>query len=229
MLILLLSSMTGTTVWAKPGKPSPEPETYDYQIWIGNGQLGSPEDVVLQPYGELDHLVVENMDYSGRWLPPPTKGKKNIEGWSIGLEKSEGDYCGKYDINNPDLIDGLPDDEIYSLNDKEVYRINIFHSLTLPGAPEDWWNIMIQFDLGEVFAPWPEIDPSFEVPHFLVLQGHTDTGLEPEGYYDELNDTWTIYFSEAWFQVWENTDESVELWAGPLSFTVKITRTVVKS
>jgi hypothetical protein len=237
-MLTLLLSMIGTSVWAKPGKPRPEPETFDYQIWIGNGLLESPKDVVLQPYDELDHLVVENVDYSGRWLPPPTKARKNIEGWSIGFEKSEGDYCGTYEINNQDLIDELPDNEIYTLNDKEVYRLHIFHSLTSPGTPEDilhplsradWWNIMIQFDLGEVFVPWPEIDPSFMVPHFLVLQGNTDTGLEPEGEYDADTDTWTVYFNEASFRVSENTDESIELWAGQLSFTVKIKRTIVQS
>ena len=95
--------MIGTTVWAKPdkpGKPLSEPEKFNYQIWVGNGPLGSPEDVVLQPYDELDHLVVEDVGYSGIWLPPPTKGKKHIEGWSIFLEKPEGDYCGTYDIFN---------------------------------------------------------------------------------------------------------------------------------
>ena len=84
MLMLLLSSMIGTAVWAKPGKPPPEPEKFDYQIWIGIGDLNGeddPEDVVLQPYGVplKDYLVVENVGYSGRWLPPPTKGKRNNE------------------------------------------------------------------------------------------------------------------------------------------------------
>jgi len=241
MLILLLSSMIGTTVWAKPdkpGKPSrPEPEKFDYQIWIGNGPLGSPEDLVLQSYDELDHLVVENVGYSGRWLPPPTKGKRNNEGWSVGLEKSEGDYCGTYEINKPDLIAALDLNGIFDINEKDVYRFYLGHSLTSYWTEDDprpsqadFWHIMIQFELGTFFEV-PESYPPFVVPHFLVLEGNTDTGLEPEGEYDEPNDTWTVYFSEAWFRVIKNSEsgEIEELWTGQLSFTVKIERTLVES
>jgi len=245
MLILLLSSIMGTTVWAKtgkpdkPGKPPSEPEKFDYQIWIGNGPLGSSEDLVLQSYGELDYLVVENVGYSGRWLPPPLKGKKNIEGWSVGLEKSEGDYCGTYDINNANLIAALIANEIYPITDKAVYRFRIQHRLTLPWVGDvpphpsekaDYWFILIDFELG-TFGPVPGSDPPIDALHLLMLVGETDTGLEPEGEYDETTDTWTVYFNEAWFRVTENSEsgEIEELWTGQLSFTVKIERTLGES
>ena len=74
LLLLLLSSMIGTTVWAKldkpdkPGKPSPpEPEFADFKIWIGSGELDPPEDIVLQSYDDpldddllIDYLVVDS-------------------------------------------------------------------------------------------------------------------------------------------------------------------------
>jgi hypothetical protein len=239
--------MIGITVWAKkpdnPGKPSsPEPDIADYQIWIGNGPLGSPEDVVLQPYGDpptQDHLVVEDVGYSEGWLPPPTKGKKHIEGWSILLEKTEGDYCGTYDIfNNNGLIKTVTDNDFWPIKDQDVYRISIIHSLISPETPEDnparpranadYWSIRIQFENGTFFEV-PGSEPPFMVPYFLVLEGNTDTGLEPEGEYDENKDTWTVSFNEALFRVitWssESWDE-IELWTGQLSFTVEIKRTL---
>jgi hypothetical protein len=233
MLILLHSSMIGTTVWAKsgkpdkPGKPPSEPEKFDYQIWIGNRPLGSLENLVLQSYGELDHLVVENVSYSGRWLPPPTKGKKSLEGWSVSLKKSEGDYCGTYDINKEDLIDVLIANEIYPITDKAVFRFYIQHRLS---ENADYWFILIDFELG-TFGPVPGSDPPVDAPHLLMLVGKTDTGLELDGEYDETTDTWTVYFNDAWFRVTENTEsgEIEELWTGQLSFTVKIKRTLCES
>jgi hypothetical protein len=241
MLILLVSSMIGTTVWAK-GKPNrpgkPPSEKFDYQIWIGNGPLGSPEDLVLQSYDELDHLVVENVGYSGRWLPPPTKGKKNIVGWSIGLEKSEGDYCGTYDINDQSLVDALYLNEDFDIDDQDVYRFYIRH-LTKEYWTEDnpnpskadFWHIIIQWEAGTLSIP-NDPDPII-IPHFSILDGKTDTGLEPEGVYDENADTWTITFDTAEFELYENTTEPDDpdtgsvlnkLWDGQLSFTVEIRR-----
>jgi hypothetical protein len=220
-------------VWAKkpanPGSPSPEPETFDYHMWIGKGPLGSPEDVVLQSYGvpPKDYLVVEDVEYSGRWLPPPRKGKKHLEGWSIGLEKPDGKYCGTYEIHDASLIDAVTENGFWPINEQAVYRISIQHRLTLSGT--DSWYIMIQFENGTVFSPLPEIDPSFMVPYFLVLQGETDTGVEPEGVYDEVTDTWTVSFNEVWFHVLKNWSENEEVWTGRLSFTVNITRTPVQS
>jgi hypothetical protein len=235
MVLLVLSSMIGATGWAKkpvnPGSPSPEPETFDYHIWIGKGPLGSPEDVGLQSYGvsPKDYLVVEDVGYSGRWLPPPTRGKKHLEGWGIVLEKSEGEYCGTYEIHDASLIDAVTENGFWPINEQDVYCFAIHHCLTLP---TDYWSIMIQFENGTVYCPWPEIDPSFVVPYFLVLEGNTDTGLEPEGVYDENTDTWTVSFNEVWFRLitWssESCDE-IEVWAGQLSFTVKITRLPVQT
>jgi hypothetical protein len=229
--------MIGATVWAEkpanPGKPSPDPETSDYHIWIGIGELngeGTPEDVVLQSYGipPKDYLVVEDVEYSGRWLPPPRKGNKHLEGWSIVLEKPEGEYCGTYEIHDASLIDAVTENGFWPINEQAVYRISIQHRLTLSGT--DSWHIMIQFENGSVFCPWPEIDPSFVVPYFLVLERYTNTGREPEGVYDENTDTWTVSFNEIWFRLitWssESWDE-IEVWAGQLSFTINITRTLV--
>ncbi len=235
-------------MWAKPrkaGRPPSEPEKFDYQIWIGNGPLGSPEDLVLQSYGDppKDHLVVENVSYSGRWLPPPTKGKKNIEGWTIGLEKSEGDYCGTYDIHKQGLIDALIANEIYPINDKDVFRFYIGHRLTLPWTGDvpphpsekaDYWHILIQWEVGTWDNPNP---PPDVIPRFLMLEGDTDTGPEPEGVYDENADAWTVTFDIAEFELYENTTEPDDpdtgsvlnkLWDGQLSFTVKIKRTPVQ-
>jgi hypothetical protein len=240
MLTLLLSTIIGAAVWARPdrpGKPRPEPERFDYRVWIGNGPLVSPEDVVLQSYGvpPRDYLLVEDYDYSGRWLPPSTKGKKNIEGWSITLEKGEGDYCGTYDINDQDLIDALIANNVYPINDKDVYCFFLQHRLMLPstdrsiGEKADYWFIRINFELG-TYGPLPGSDPPIDVPHLLMLKGETDTGIEPEGEYDETTDTWTVYFNEAWFRVTENTESGAieEIWTGKLSFTIKIKRTLVE-
>jgi hypothetical protein len=247
MLMFLLSSMIGTTVWAKPskpGKPPSEPEKFDYQIWIGNGPLASPEDVVLQPYGEpeKDYLLVENAGYSGRWLPPSTKGKKNIEGWSIGLENPEGDYCGTYDVHKQDLIDALIANEIYPINDKDVFRFYIQHRLTLPCTGDvppypsekaDYWHVVIQWEVGILEIPNDPNSPMI-IPHFLILSGNTNTDTVWEGVYDENADTWTVTFDNAEFELYENTTEPDDpdtgsvlnkLWDGQLSFTVEIKRT----
>ena len=58
----------------KPEKPLPDLVEADFKIWIGNGDLNFPEDVVLQPYGdpEIDYLLAEDW-MGGSWVPPPTK------------------------------------------------------------------------------------------------------------------------------------------------------------
>jgi hypothetical protein len=241
ILLLLLLSMIGITVLAKkpdtPGKSSPEPETFNYQIWIGIGALkgeGVPEDLVLEPYN--DPLLVADICYSGRWLPPPTKGKKNIEGWGILLEKLEGEYCGIYDINDASLIDVLNDNGYWPINDKDVFRFSIQHRLMLSPndlnikEKADYWFILIDFEIG-TYGPKLDIDPPIDITHFLMLEGQTDTGLEPEGEYNEKTDTWTVYFNEVWFKVVENSEngEIEELWTGQLSFTVKIMRSLAET
>jgi hypothetical protein len=81
MILLVLLSMNGATVWAKkanPGKPSPEPETADFEIKIGMGS--GPQHIILNT---SDSLLVQNLDHYGRWLPPPTKGMYNFQRWSV--------------------------------------------------------------------------------------------------------------------------------------------------
>jgi len=228
--------MIGITVWAKkpvnPGKPSsPEPEIADYQIWIGNGPLGSPEDVVLQSYDELDHLVVENVGYSGRWLPPPTKGKYKIESWRVDVDSLDpggepGDYCGTYIINNATLAGIMGAHGIDSGD--EAYDFRMDHSTqNHPQLGEnDYWYIEIAWQVDTLAPSYPDI------PHLLGLIGYTNMDTEWEGVYDEINDTWTVTFDNAWFWLIENTEnygEIVELWNGQLSFTVEIKRTLVQS
>ena len=217
----------------KPGKPSPEPETFDYQIWIGNGLLGRPEDVVLQPYGEpeINYLLVKDVEYSERWLPPPTKGKYNIESWIVDLESvspegEPGDYCGTYIINNLELEGILAAHGIDS--GVEAYAFRIAHSTqNHPQLGEnDYWYIGISWQVGTLAPSYPDI------PHLHALVGETNRDTEWGGVYDEVNDTWTVTFDNVEFWLIENTEnygEIIELWHGQLSFTVKITRTVVES
>jgi hypothetical protein len=78
MLILLLSSLMITTVWAKkpenPGKPSdPEPVIADYNIWIGD--VG--QDIVL---ADPSDLFVEGVE-AGYWLPPQQRERLKKKGF----------------------------------------------------------------------------------------------------------------------------------------------------
>jgi hypothetical protein len=245
MLILLLSSMIGTTVWAKgkpdkPGKPE-QPEAADFEIRIGNGELNSPEeeDVVLQPYDGKDYLLVEDW-LGGYWLPPPTKGKVPREGWSIflGQQYVGNDYCGTYDINDQSLIEALNDNEAFDINNQDVYMLYIRHCLEEYWTEDnprpskaDFWHLIIQWEVGTWIYPNP---PLYVIPRFLILSGNTNMDTEWEGTYDENADTWTVTFDNAEFELYENTTEPDDpdtgsvlnkLWDGQLSFTVEIKRT----
>ena len=224
MLILLLSSMIGSSVWAKPGKP-PEPEAADFEIRIGEGS--GTQDITLNPPDSF--LYVEN-EVGGYWLPPPTKGKAPREGWGVGLGPEEGDYCGKYIINNLELANIMTSEGFDS--DLEAYRFNIFHSVeTNPQTGKgDYWHIGIQWEVGTWVYPNP---PPDVIPRFLILSVNTDMTTEGEGTYDEIADTWTVTFDNAEFELYENTTEPDDpntgsvlnkLWNGQLSFTVEIKR-----
>lgn len=239
MLILLVSSMIGATVWAKPGKPDkpgkpshPRPEAANFEIRIGEGS--GTQDIALYPLNSP--LYVEN-EAGGYWLPPPTKGKTR-EVWGVGLgPEGEGDYCGKYDIADVEgdsgyegviLTEVLADHGIDS--DVEAYRFNIFHVTQSHWrvGEGDYWRIRIQWEVGTLENPNP---PPPEISHFLILSGNTNTDTEWEGIYNEPTDTWTFTFDNAGFSLHENTIDggSNELWSGQLSFTVKIKRELVES
>jgi len=223
MLILLVSSMIGATVWAKPGKPDkpgkpshPRIEAANFEIRIGEGS--GTQDIALYPLNSP--LYVEN-EVGGYWLPPPTKGKTR-EGWGVGLGPEGGDYCGKYIINEEELATLLNGKGVNS--ELEAYRFSIYHATQSHQrfGEGDYWHIGIQWEVGTFEIP----DPPFVLPYFLILSGDTNTDTEWEGEYDETTDTWTVYFNNAWFWLHETTgfDEIEPIWDGPLSFTVEIKR-----
>lgn len=91
----------------------------------------------------------------------------------------------------------------------------------------DYLYIGILWQVGTF--PIPHEPP---IPRLLGFVGVTNMDTEWEGEYDEINDTWTVTFDNAWFWLIENTEnygEIVELWTGQLSFTVKIERIFVES
>ncbi len=228
MLILLVSSMIGTTVWAKPdkpGKPSrPEPETADFNIWIGEVD----EDIILD---SPSHFSVEDV-VGGYWLPSPTKGKapKGMT-WRIDLISVEGDDCVTYTI--ADVLGVTPYEEkrlsvILSNHGIDVTTPAIFFSIehvqkrSPYGGVSDYWQISIAWQV--------------EVPGTQMLQTHgiiclTDMDAGLEGVYDSGDDVWTVTFDNAEAGLLENLDEGGRdmfvLWEGTLSFIVTITRTNV--
>jgi hypothetical protein len=231
-LIFLLSSMIGTTVWAKPNKPEkpekppPDLEPANFLIWIG--RESGVHEIRLNPPD--DYLYVEN-EVGGYWLPPPPKGKAPREGWGVGLgPEGEGDDCGKYIINDAELADIMTAKGFDSA--LAAYRFNIFHSAEPnPRTGEgDYWHISIQWDVGTWVYPNP---PPDVIPRFLLLSGNTNMNPVWEGVYDETADTWTVTFDTAEFELHENTTEPDDpdtgsvlnkLWDGHLSFTVEIQR-----
>jgi hypothetical protein len=248
MTIILLSLFIGTNLFAKPnnsnkpenpGKPEEPPleeDGTDFKIWIGTGNLDPPEDVVLQPYGnpEQDYLLAcrsrhDNCD-EGIWLPLPSKkgNKPQSGGWDVFLGAvnlragEEPEYAGTYDVTNQGLIDKLAEIGFYPIEDKEALDLMMVHYIT------DFWNGHTSVDFWRFTIQW-QVDPS-EIPnnHVYQLEGETDMGPEPESEYDELTDTWTVFFDNVNFGFAENTAEEgwalETYWEGPLSFTVKIKR-----
>ena len=94
----------------------------------------------------------------------------------------------------------------------------------------DYWRFRIQWKVGILEIP-NDPNPPIIIPHFLILEGTTNTDTEYEGEYDRHNDTWTVYFTNAEFSLDENTVSggSIRLWDGQLSFTIKIKRDLVES
>jgi hypothetical protein len=217
--------MIGATVWAKktnPGIPPPEPETAHFEIKIGVGS--GPQHITLNT---PDSLLVQNLDYYGRWLPPPTKGKYNFERWSVdsfNLDGEQWNSCGTYIITNGDLVDALNTHGIDS--SVEAYGFRMDHNTqNRPGLTEnDYWYIGIAWQVGTVTS-----DP--DIPHIHGLMGRTNPDTAWEGVYNKINDTWTVTFDNAEFGVIGNCENGgdIELiWEGALSFTVEITRTLVQ-
>jgi hypothetical protein len=253
--LILISAISGTVLWAKPdntnkpdnkGKPSSDLVEANFKIWIGNGDLGSPEDVVLQPYGdpEMDCLLAEDW-VGGDWVPPSTKSRAQSGGWGITLGRvnmgnTAASYCGTYDINDQSLLDALNLQGDFEINNQDVYMLNINRETKAllseddhKATDVDYWRIVIVWEterMMEVPNPWGEPDPMI-VPHHYILDGKTNMNLEPEGVYDENTDTWTVTFDTV-FELFENTGEIDDegwdilnnLWEGPLSFTVEIQR-----
>ena len=253
--LILVSAISGTSLGAKPdnpnksdnkGKPSSELVEADFKIWIGNGDLSSPEDVVLQPYSdpEMGCLLADDW-VGGDWVPPSTKSKAQSGGWGITLGRvnmgnTAASYCGTYDINDQSLLDALNLQGDFEIDDQDVYMLAINRETKAllseddPKASDvDYWRIEIVWETDrtiEVPNPWGEPDPMI-VPHHYILDGKTNMDLEPEGVYDENTDTWTVTF-DTMFELFENTDEidpegwdvHNKLWEGQLGFTVEIER-----
>lgn len=235
MLILLVSSMIETTVWAikpdKPGKPSdPEPEIANYNIWIGIGE-GIQHITLVSP----ESLLVENVS-GGYWFLPPTKGTAQKESfWGINFIGETGDENGTYTV--ADVYGDPPNQTVLLSAELASHGINvntesqffmIKHTHThLPSGRgvEDYWQIGIGWQVGYL--------PDSDIPHIHGIIGRTNIDAECEGEYDQTNDgTWTVAFNNAEFWLIENVEGSGDmslLWAGKLSFTVTIVRTLLES
>ena len=100
--IFLFSSIIGTIVWAKPGRPPPPPELYEFKIMIGT----EGEDIVLV---DPEFLEVEASVSSCGWYYPYAKGTRG-GGWYALLnslvEPPAGQLgeCGYYIVN----LQGVP-------------------------------------------------------------------------------------------------------------------------
>lgn len=231
LLTVFLSPIIGIVMGEKPdkppGKPSPEPEIANFKIWIGIGDLKEPEDVVLTSpvqNGEV-YLERKNVPYEHWTLPTKIKRKDHIE-WGVQLLGWEGDDCGTYNIaevycdccESPEkLTDVLSRFGID--NTVGAYLFGIYHILDggLLQERADYWKLFIEWDISS--------DDSW---HVITLVGDTDKDLVPEGTYNEDLDTWTVYFNEARFSVYETGATGPEdyEWTGQLSFTVEIKRTL---
>jgi len=249
---VLVSAIAVTVLWAKPNNPNkpnkpekpedpcPEFVEADFKIWIGNGDLGSPEDVVLRPYGdpEMDYLFVDDYkDYiADSWIP--TNSKAPGGDWSITLGRvNMGDtaapYCGTYDINDQSLLDALNFQGDFDVDNQDVYMFYIGRSTKAllseddrkPSDVDYWWVQIVWVTESTVEIPNPGGEPDPMIfPHRYILSGKTDMDLAPEGLYDESSDAWTITFDTI-FELKENSSEpSIKFWEGQLSFTVEIQR-----
>ena len=215
---VLVSAIAVTVLWAKPNNPNkpnkpeescPDFVEADFKIWIGNGNIGLPEDVVLRTYGspEMDYLFVEDyIDYEGdSWIP--TKSKAPGGGWGITLGRvNMGDtaasYCGTYDINDQCLLDALNMQGDFDIDNQDAYMFYIGRSTKAllseddrkPSDVDYWWiQIVWETDSTVEIPPSGGPDPMI-FPHRYVLSGKTEMDLTPEGFYDESTDTWTVAF-----------------------------------
>jgi len=230
MTIFLLSLTVGTIAGAKPNNPN-KPEIppghqtnmiSDFKIWIGNGNLGSPEDVVLQPYGypEMNYLLKEDKPYwEPSWLPYTRK--KGEGDWSIEFYQQLGpyqDYCGTYNIANKLGGPGYEEVALFDTmvahgfsSELEAWQFSLIHFTPEREREGDFWRLHISWIVGEHVL--------------LAVSGLTNEDSVWEGVYDQDSDTWTVAFDNEWFKLDKViNDVPTTVWAGPLCFTLKIQR-----
>lgn len=244
MLILLLSSMIGTSVWAgkpeKPGKPDnpgKPVETWDLQVQIGmKNQVGEPmEDIVLMA---PVYLLAEDVSCSGGlWdFPDEPKGKSGKDGkleyinadftlyrWYDETEdKWVGPDCGFYHLGsvfgtNNDGGGVYLDGIIPEDPEYHVVQVTIGHYVH-SDLEQDYWRLML------IWAP-KQPDNTLER---YILCAWTNEDFVPEVEPPEGNEI-VVQFEEvvgvlstglfAPYEVPENYN-----WLGLVSFTLKIQR-----
>jgi hypothetical protein len=210
MLILLVSSMIGTTVGAKsgkpdnPGKPKPSPpETATFRIWIG----AEGENVALTSPDYFDVVTTDEGWY------PKAKGKPRSGLWKIPWEIPLGEErTGSY-VMQPiySEANGTVLTDFY--HDEPAQLVELHHHW---GRWEDYWHIGINWT--------SDIDNDGKLDP-LILIGSTDRGPELEGSYNAASDMWTVTFTatNADFGVGWCDDAACWLyWYGNLEFTVII-------
>jgi hypothetical protein len=188
MLILLLSSMIGTVVWAKPGRPPPPPpELYKFTIMIGT----EGEDMVLV---DPEFLEVEASVSSCGWHYPYAKGTRG-GGWYAYLnslfEPPAGEFgeCGIYNVMNLELPS-----EISDIIDAQGFWI----SHTWERGRKDYWELSIFWG-----AEWNEAGQYLDPDDSWVLTVRTNLDSNLEGTYDSVNEVWEVNFNGA---IWELID-----------------------
>lgn len=238
ILMLLLSAVMGTIVWAKgkPASPVKPVETWDLKIRIGIGELngeGNPEDVVLETPAHDDgvYLFAEDVPCSGGlWnLPKKTGGypnKNNYLAAAVSLYAYDGDDCGTYQLADVEGYDsdGQPASlDNFPLENDDIVFVSIRHHVWPMGEGMDYWTFVIQWELNP--------DPYAYV--FYELSAWTNKDYELEGTLSE-EEGWIIPFNEAdamLYSSWIDEDPNDGVpdnynWMGTLSFTVQITRTL---
>ncbi len=236
VVMLLLSSMIGITVWAekpeeppgKPDNPGKTVETWDLQIYIGiKDSEGNPiEDIVLM---DPDYLSAEDVPCSaGLWNIPDPEAKGNgrkdrYVSAQLSFVTALGDDCGTYTMNpvegknsyneEPVWLDQvIPDNTQYYLGE-----VDIGHQKN-PLEQDYWWFRLI-------WSPEIPSPGEWSCYQFYAWTDKSSDGevMPPEG--DEL--VITFENEDAVFtgdmpgplDVPENYE-----WLGKVSFTITIIR-----
>lgn len=245
MLMILLSTMIGTTAGKKPDRPGKPVETWDLKIWIGIKDTdGNPiEDIVLMA---PEYLFAEDVPCSGGlWDFPSEKGNPNRRGWASGWfslhqwQNEEtgvwaGDDCGTYNLANvPNEIGELALDTFYDPDEDLTVDVSIQHEITPPGTiaelGENYWAFRLSWVVYP--DPAPDSDPDPFVYKSYTLTAKTENGPDETGEFDDTTG-WTVPFFEAAatlysFEYHSNDPDKQNVleWAGDVSFTVEISRT----